>query len=924
MRSGSGLPTRGWPLDTGFTVAESGGKTRVELMPPPPDPVTSRPLVTGTEFTLVLPKHRVFYRGWDKDKYAPGDDAELIIEGEGLGEKPLEITVERADGSPVAGWNDVATLKATPDGGKEAKVTFKIPLPPPHGKIISATWAREQAKAGERLGMDVELEGYKDGDWIVYDVEEQYEDGWRVVGRWQGTIKDSKSIDVYQTIKPVFDNYKKVVGELSDLAFEDEKIAAGDTAWLKATAHGLDGEQVQFVLEHKVEGEWKAVGESAAQVGNMGSGKVHVGIHVPKGEPGPVATAWRWDGPFGADLICRVREMDQQTVTFVLERGKTGGKDDEWTPVRTIEDVVVEGEVAQVQTEIPALVKAQFDAKKYAAPKMAELVVKAAGMDGLAVDVIIERKDGEEWVEAGKTTGKIDGHEARIPVMLPAGKAELLAAAFKFGKDNFVDLVAQATGLEGQELNFVLERQTKNGWEPVARYKAPVDHSQATVETSIDRTRVEGGVAEETEAEQLAEERTEEDVEAKSSEDGKSEDGKSEDGKSDDGKSEDGKSEDGKSEDGKSEDGKSEDGKSEDGKSEDAKSEDGKSEDAKSEDGKSEDGKSEDGKSEDAKSADGKPEDAKSADGKPEDAKSADGKAEDAKSADGKPEDAKSADAKSEDAKSADAKSADGKPEDAKSEDAKSEDAKSEDAKSADAKSADAKSADAKSADAKSADGKGGAGGSGDPAGGAQAGGGPGGAGQNGQTPGEAGGGQANAGSQSGPGNDPGADGGKGAGSKGPGGKGGGAAGDAGGTGDSSGSAGGTVGSSGSAGGSGSGGGKTPGSAGDGAAGSGSAGGPSGPGGAGSGGAGATGGPSGTASAAGTGGAGPGVGAAAQQASGSGGGGPGTATKVVGAVAGVAALGGLAAAVVKQGGDTAKDASDAAPGGAKDGENIEE
>ena len=110
----------GWPLDTGFTVAESGGKTRVDLQPPPPDPVTSRPLVTGTEFTLVLPKHRVFYRGWDKDKYAPGDDAELIIEGEGLGEKPLEITVERADGSPVAGWNDVATLKATPEGGKEA------------------------------------------------------------------------------------------------------------------------------------------------------------------------------------------------------------------------------------------------------------------------------------------------------------------------------------------------------------------------------------------------------------------------------------------------------------------------------------------------------------------------------------------------------------------------------------------------------------------------------------------------------------------------------------------------------------------------------------------------------------------------------------------------------------------------------------
>ena len=474
-------------------MSESGGKTRVDLVPPPPDPVTSRPLATGKEFLLVLPKHRVFYRGWDKDKYQPGEEAELVIEGEGLGNKPLEITVERADESPAAGWTDVATLKATPEGGgKEAKVKFKIPVPPSHGKILSCKWARDQAKAGERIGMTAELEGYKDGEWIMWVVEQQYEEGWRVVSRWQGDIKDSKSTEVYQTVEPDRPPKPPAPGRLGELKFEDEKLEAGGTAWCAAEAPGMEGEQVQFVLERKEEGEWKEIGESAATVGNIGTGKVHVGIHIPKGEPGPVATAWKWHGAFGADLIARLREMDGQGVTFVIERAAdanpTGSPDGDWLGIRTYEDIPVEGEIAQVETELPVLVKLEFEDPHPKASEPTHLIARAAGLDGENLRFVIEKKDGDKWVEATSVSAQVDGHEATAEVYFPAGPPDLISAAWKWGPKGMVDLVAQATGLEGQELTFELQKQSGDGWEQVSSHKAKVHKAEARAEIVIDKT----------------------------------------------------------------------------------------------------------------------------------------------------------------------------------------------------------------------------------------------------------------------------------------------------------------------------------------------------------------------------------------------------------------------------------------------------
>ena len=51
--------------------------------------------------------HRFGYRHWDKDNYVPGEECELIMDGEGLGDKPFEFTVEIAN----EGKNDWTEVK---------------------------------------------------------------------------------------------------------------------------------------------------------------------------------------------------------------------------------------------------------------------------------------------------------------------------------------------------------------------------------------------------------------------------------------------------------------------------------------------------------------------------------------------------------------------------------------------------------------------------------------------------------------------------------------------------------------------------------------------------------------------------------------------------------------------------------------------
>jgi hypothetical protein len=170
---------------------------KVTLNPPPPEPVVSRPLKTGAKFTLVLPRKRFVYRHWDKEKYLPGEEGELILEGEGIGGEKYEFIVERADGEDGP-WTQVKTLKADVAGDK-AKARFTFPKIEPKGHLTKVEWKRTTAKPGDQLGMHVEADGCE-GGFLSVHVERRNDDGeWDVYARWQGAIEQGK----FDTVFPV-------------------------------------------------------------------------------------------------------------------------------------------------------------------------------------------------------------------------------------------------------------------------------------------------------------------------------------------------------------------------------------------------------------------------------------------------------------------------------------------------------------------------------------------------------------------------------------------------------------------------------------------------------------------------------------------------------------------------------------------------
>lgn len=239
------------------------GDQKVQLKSPAPAPILSRPLKTGASFTLVLPAQRAVYRHWDKEVYLPGEEAELVLEGKGIGAEKLEFVIEKAGGAD-GDWTTVATVQAKVDGDRAA-AKYRFPEAGPEGSLTSADWKRTTARPGDRLGFRVEAEGYEGGRFTV-QVEKQAADGsWQGYSRWQGTIDQGKYDGVFvvpRTGSPV----RAPEGKIVRLSFEREPEEGG-AAWMAARTEGLEGTQLQFVLERVDEsGEWVEIGSAVSTV----------------------------------------------------------------------------------------------------------------------------------------------------------------------------------------------------------------------------------------------------------------------------------------------------------------------------------------------------------------------------------------------------------------------------------------------------------------------------------------------------------------------------------------------------------------------------------------------------------------------------------------------------------------------------------
>jgi len=259
---------------------------KVQLQAPALAPVVSRPLRTAASFVLVLPKRRVVYRHWDKETYLPEEEAELVLEGEGIGDQKYEFVVEKA-ASEEGPWEPVASLQAKVEGDR-ASAKYKFPKAEPTGRLSKAEWKRASASPGDRLGLHVEAEGYE-GGFLSIQVEKQQDDGsWDVYTRWQGTIEQGK----YDGVFPVppregagqassagqASGALQLEGKIVELSFEQDPIEGG-TAWMEARTENLDGSQLHFVLERADEvGTWVEVG---SVVSTVTKGRARNSVAVP-------------------------------------------------------------------------------------------------------------------------------------------------------------------------------------------------------------------------------------------------------------------------------------------------------------------------------------------------------------------------------------------------------------------------------------------------------------------------------------------------------------------------------------------------------------------------------------------------------------------------------------------------------------------
>jgi hypothetical protein len=138
-----------------------------------------------------------------------------------------------------------------------------------------------------------------------------------------------------------------------------------------------------------------------------------------------------------------------------------------------------------------ALLEASFlQGDRLTAGETADLVARARGLDGETLWFVLEREEAPgRWVEAGAAATRVRAGEARALLAIPApdgagGSAggALLSARFggpvEAGAE--VELSAEAHGLDGQAVRFLLEAEGASGrWREVAQATAAVEGGSA-------------------------------------------------------------------------------------------------------------------------------------------------------------------------------------------------------------------------------------------------------------------------------------------------------------------------------------------------------------------------------------------------------------------------------------------------------------
>jgi hypothetical protein len=161
----------------------------------------SRPLRTNRNFALVVRQTRLVQGRWDKTSYDPGEECELTVTGQRLGDEPLTLEIEIQEDR---GWQRVEVLHAEINSeATEAHARWTIPrkkpqpLPegaqPSQGAIVEARFEDTDLEMGGTAWVAARFSGL-DESMAQFVLERLRPDGsWAEVGRATSTVRDGRA-----------------------------------------------------------------------------------------------------------------------------------------------------------------------------------------------------------------------------------------------------------------------------------------------------------------------------------------------------------------------------------------------------------------------------------------------------------------------------------------------------------------------------------------------------------------------------------------------------------------------------------------------------------------------------------------------------------------------------------------------------------
>jgi hypothetical protein len=356
------------------------GRQVIELKPGFGGEPRTRPLKTGKNFVLVVRLPRVHQLSWDRASYDPGETCRLTLTGSGLGGKPLEVIVEAEGAAGV--WTAVARVKAAVEGDQSTAVAeWKFPVPPGYaehvaaraaaarGNLVDARWGNTEPAHGDPLEVHVEAQSMESAALLCLVEREEPDGTWRHVAQLEGSIRDGKCRMAWHPPPPLPESFERPSAELIACRFEDGvDLTGAHTAWLHTQGTKLDGALADFVLEEEQpDGRWASVGKALS---SFKAGRARAGIVLPSAVISPA----RATPPLLATASGALRECRFE------------------------------------------------DGTELAAGQTAWLVAHCEGLEGAALQVVLEREERDgRWEPVGNAVSTVKAGRARAGIPLLAG-----------------------------------------------------------------------------------------------------------------------------------------------------------------------------------------------------------------------------------------------------------------------------------------------------------------------------------------------------------------------------------------------------------------------------------------------------------------------------------------------------------------------